>query len=188
MGEKERGLELKARRIIYNCIVRNPGMHERELARKLNLPLSTLDYHLYYLKKREIVATKSDGHYTLYYASGKMGAKDKKTLAILRQKALRKIIIHLLINGSCTHKTLCEHIGLAPSTTSFHLKKLVENEIILRVEEGRESNFSVLEIEYISDLIITYKKSFLDDAVNRFADTWLELHPRNPTKKKSKKD
>jgi predicted transcriptional regulator len=184
MGDEQKSLELKTRRIIYNHILKNPGLHERELSRQLELALSTLDYHLYYLKKRELVATKSDGHYTLYYASDKVGSKEKKMMSLLRQKAPRKIVIFLLINSSCTHKQICEYLGLAASTTSFHLKKLVKNEIIRRVEQGRETNFNVLEQDYISDLIITYKNSFLDDAVNRFADTWLELNPQSTRKKK----
>jgi predicted transcriptional regulator len=184
--DKKDALELKTRRIIYDFIIKNPGIHERELANRLDINLGTLHYHLIYLTKRNLVITKSDRHYTLYYASGKIGAKDKKTLAILRQKAPRKIIIYLLINGSCTHKTLCEHIGLAPSTTSFHLKKLVKKEIIDRREEGRESYYFVLETEYLSDLIISYKKSFGDNTANKFASTWIGLYPVHIDKKKKK--
>jgi len=187
MGEKDSSLELKTRRIIYNCILKNPGIHERELERRLKLALSTIDYHLYYLKRKELVITKTDGHYTQYYASGKVGEKDKKLLAILRQKSPRKIIIFLLLNKMCFHRDICDHLGLAPSTTSFHLNKLVELELINRSEKGRETKYSINEPEYISDLIITYKKSFLDDAVYRFADTWLDLHPRHLRKQKKKK-
>lgn len=178
MGKKEKGLELKTRRAIYYHILKNPGLHEREIARQLDMPLSTLDYHLYYLKKRELIHAKSDGHYTLYYITGKIGARDKLILACLRQNVPRRVVIYLLLNKFCTHKELCTHLDLAPSTTSFHLKKLVEKNIINRKEIGRETVFSVIEPDHISDLIISYKKSFLDDAVDRFVDTWLELHPR----------
>jgi len=188
MGENGKGLELKARRIIYNFILKNPGLHEREIAIRLDLNLGTLHYHLLYLKNRDMIIAKTDSHYTFYYASGKVGSKDKKTLAILRQKAARRIIIFLLINGSSTHKSLCKYLSLARSTTSFHLKKLVENELIDRVEKGRESYFNVLEPEYLSDLIITYKKSFMDSTANRFADTWLEIYPRRIKKKKYNED
>lgn len=188
MGEYGRGLKLRTRRIIYTYILRNPGLHERELARQLDVSLSTLDYHLYYLKKHELVVAKSDGHYTRYYTSGKIGVKEKKILATLRQKASRKIIIFLLINNLCTHKKICDHLGLAPSTTSFHLNKLVKNEILQREDIGRERIYTVAEPEHVSDLIISYKKSFLDEAVNRFADTWLELHPRNIRKTKKQNE
>lgn len=51
--DKEDSLALETRRKIYNLILNYPGLHEREIARKLNLSLSTLDYHLHYLEKRK---------------------------------------------------------------------------------------------------------------------------------------
>ena len=157
MGKEERSLELKTRRIIYNHILKHPGIHEREVARRLNLALSTIDYHLYYLRKKELVITKTDGHYAQYYASGKVGEKDKKLLSVLRHKAPRKIIIFLLLNSFSFHRDICDHLGLAPSTTSFHLKKLVDLDLINRSESGRETIYKINEPEYISDLIITYE-------------------------------
>jgi predicted transcriptional regulator len=185
--DKNEVLELKTRRQIYYHILKHPGLHEREISRQLDIPLSTIDYHLYYLKKKEIITAVSDGHYTQYYSSGKVGEKDKKFLAALRQKVPRKIIMYLVIKQFSFHRDIFNYLGLAPSTTSFHLNKLAEMNIINRVERGRETIFSINEPEYISDLIITYKKSFLDDTVNRFADAWLDLHPRNLRKRKNDK-
>jgi len=48
--KKKDALDLEIRRSIYNHILKSPGLHERELARVLDIPLSTLDYHLYYIK------------------------------------------------------------------------------------------------------------------------------------------
>jgi len=187
MGEKKE-LDLKTRAKIYQYILKNPGLHERELSRVLDIPLSTIDYHLYFLKKRELIISKSDGHYTFYFVSGKIGIKDKTIFKVLRQKVTRNIIIFLLLKKEATHGTIKDEIALAPSTVSFHLKKLVDLEILKVKVVGRETFYSAIEPDYISDLIITYKKSFLDDAVDRFADTWLELHPKHLKKNKKKKD
>jgi len=184
MGAKDKELELKIRKKIYNYILKNPGIHERMLSRVLDIPLSTLDYHLYFLKKRELITSKSDGHYTLYYVSGKVANKDKKIFKVLRQKTKRKIIIFILLQKFCTHKEICNEIKMAGSTITFHLKKLIQLGIIDKKEIGRETIFTIHEPDYLSDLIITYKKSFLDDSIDSFVDTWLELHPRHLSKKK----
>ena len=184
MGVEEKSLELKTRRVIYNHILKNPGLHEREISRQLDMPLGTIDYHLYYLRKKELVITRSDGHYTKYYAAGKVGEKDKKILAILRQKAPRRIIIFLLLNNFSFHRDIRNHLNLAPSTISFHLNKLVGLDLINKYQSGRDTIYSIREPEYISDLLVLYKKSFLDDAVERFADTWLDLHPKHLRKSK----
>ncbi len=187
MDGKEKTLELETRRKIYNHILKHPGLHERELARQLKLALSTLDYHLYYLLKRNIVTTKEDGHYKQYFASGKISSKDKKNLPLIRQKVCRKIILFLLLENNSNHKSIRNHLNLAASTTSFHLNKLIKLDLIGYKQIGRETKFFVKEPEYVSELIIRYKKSFFDDAVIRFADTWLEMHPKHLKREKKNK-
>jgi len=174
MGKK---LDLETRRKIYNFIQKHPGIYEREISRRLKIPLSTIDYHLHYLSKRKLITASDDGHYKKYYKSGKISIKEKKILGILRQKVKRKIILYLLLNPNSTHKKICEHLQLAASTTSFHLNMLREYNIIQKKVIGRESVFEIIDPDFISDIIITYRKSFVDDMVERFADTWLDLHP-----------
>lgn len=184
MDGKEKTLELETRRKIYYHILKHPGLHEREIARQLKLPISTLDYHLHYLLKRNIVTTKFDGHYKQYFASGKISTKDKKILPVIRQKVCRKLIIFLLLEKHPNHKDIRNHLGLAASTTSFHLNKLIKLDLIGYSQIGRETKFFIKEPEYVSDLIIRYKRSFLDDAVIRFADTWFEMHPKHLQRQK----
>ncbi|MCK4364704.1 MAG: winged helix-turn-helix transcriptional regulator [Thermoplasmatales archaeon] len=179
-------LGLKTRRKIYNHILRHPGLHERELSRQLDIPLGTIDYHLFYLKKKGILTVKSDERFSRYYVSGEVGIKDKKVLAVLRQKVSRKIVIFLLLNPHSLHRDICKYLGLARSTTSFHLNKLSDLEIILRIEIGRETKYYIKEVNHVSDILITYQKSFFDDAVDRFVDSWLEMHPRYLRKTKKK--
>ena len=42
-------LELEKRRKIYNYILTNPGLHFNEIVRGLQIPKTTLEYHLNYL-------------------------------------------------------------------------------------------------------------------------------------------
>jgi len=173
--KKEDTLALDARREIYNLILANPGLHEREIGRKLQMSLSTLDYHLHYLEKREIVTAKKDGRYTRYFISRKMGVQDKRTLSLLRQKTPRAIVLYLLLHPRSLHKDVCQEINKSPSTTSFHLKKLVEAEVVDSISIGRGTVYLVVNPEQTADLLITYKKTFFDEAVDSFIDTWSSL-------------
>ena len=71
---------------------------------------------------------------------------------------------------------------------SFHMKRLADLEIVDRIKNGREVKYIINEAEYVSDLLITYRKSFFDKAVDRFIDAWLEVNPRRARKKDSKKE
>lgn len=170
-------LYLEIRRRIFQHISKSPGLHERELARELHLSMSTLDYHLNCLKKSKLIMTKTDGRYTRYYIIGKFGVMDKKVLALLRQKTPRKIIMYLLLHPKATHRKICNYLTLSPSTTTFHLQKLIEAEVIDCIQIGREKYYTIKDSDYTLNILITYRRSFLDSAVDKFIDTWFEINP-----------
>ena len=186
MDKRDSTLELNIRRKIYTHIKKHPGLHERELSRQLKIPLSTLDYHLHYLSKRNLIAKNIEGKQSCYYIVGRVGTVEKKLLSILRQKMSRRIIIFLILNNFSNNKDICNHLGLASNTESFHLNKLVKLDFIDRSKMGREMIYSIKNPEYISDLLVVYQKSFLDDAVDRFVDTWSGLNPKQISKKDDK--
>ncbi|OYT62576.1 transcriptional regulator [Thermoplasmatales archaeon ex4484_30] len=172
---KEDTLALDTRRKIYNLILKNPGLHEREIARKLKMSLSTLDYHIHYLEKREIIVSKKDGRYTRYFVSRKIGAQDKRAISLLRQKTPRGIVLFLLLHPKALHKEICDELKKSPSTISFHLKKLIDAGIVDATSIGRGTAYEVKNAEKIVDILITYKSTFLDDAVDKFIETWSSL-------------
>ncbi len=92
----KRALELKIRRRIYNFILKYPGLHFRELMRKLNLPNGTLGYHLKYLEKRGLITARPGEGYVRYYIINNIGTDQKKMFHILRQETPRNIILFSL--------------------------------------------------------------------------------------------
>ena len=90
----------------------------------------------------------------------------------------------LLLNPESLHKSVYEYMNIALSTTSFHLNNLVKLNVIERKIIGGEKRYSVIDPEYVSDLLIVYKKSFLDVSVNDFVENWVNLHPKYIKKQK----
>ena len=43
-------------------------------------------------------------------------------------------------------------------------------------------SYNIINPENIIDILITYKKSFLDDSIDSVIETWLNIHPRNQRK------
>ena len=98
--DKEQILYLKTRKKIYDYILKYPGLHLRELCRQLNIPKSSLEYHLNYLKKNDLVSFIPEKHYKRYYIKEKIGKNDEKLIKLFRQKVPRKIILLLLCGTS----------------------------------------------------------------------------------------
>jgi predicted transcriptional regulator len=167
-------LELDNRRRVYEFIKSNPGSHLREIQRKLDMPIGVLKFHLQYLVKHELITEKPDRYYKRYYLVGTLGSIDKEALSVLRQQHPRWIILYLLKHPGAKHKELLNEFDVKPSTLSFYLKNLVKKRIVIRRRAGRESSYSITNIENIVQILVTYQPSFFDRLVDRFLETWFE--------------
>ena len=192
--EKRDILELEARRRIHSYIVKYPGLHFRELMRKLNLPNSTLGYHLKYLEKRGLITTKSEGSYVRYYIINNIGNDQKKMIHILRQEVPRHIILYLLTNSCASQIELSKSLEKHPTTIEIHLKKLLKKGIIepapiinkkVRVElgglkiierapVGKEIIYRLKHPYLTFESVLLYKKrSFNDDYCRLISDQYM---------------
>lgn len=174
---EEEILELENRRKIYQLISKYPGMYLREMEKELGLAVGVLDYHLSYMVKNEILSVEEEGNKIRYFVREDISYGDKITIGLLRQKVPRRIVLHLMLNPGIKFKDVLEQFEISKSTLSFHMKKLVDGGIVDAVREGRETSYTVNDPEGIARVILTYKSSFLDTVVDRFAETWLEMNP-----------
>ncbi len=168
--------DIDNRKRIFDHVSSHPGQHLREIQRKLDMPLGTLEYHLKYLLELDLLVEKEDGHYRRYYPQGAMGSQDKKILSMLNQAIPRKILLHLLLHPRSNFKDISSNFDEAPSTISFHVDKLVKGELIKKEKSGREMIYSVIDEQSIAKVLITYKQSFLDSLVESFVETWTDMH------------
>jgi predicted transcriptional regulator len=168
-------LENENRRKIYEIVERTPGIHLRELQRVLNMPLTTLEYHLSYMARKKIIYSETDTHYKRYYAKP-LDEEDKKVLCALRQKRMREIVLLVLSNEKAKYQFMADYLKLPHSTLSFYLKYLVDNGILAKDKVGYETIFTVKNEDKVAKVLIAYKASFLDKLVDKTLATWLEAY------------
>jgi predicted transcriptional regulator len=170
---KDEILENKRRNEIYNYIKKNPGSHIRELQRKIDIPLASLQYHLNYMARRGVIVEEKSDHYTRYY-SAPFEFNDKKLISVLRQKSLRDIVLIILVSKKAKFQFLVENLKLPASTVSSYLKSLFESDIIEKTKIGYVNIYTIKNPEEIEKILISYESSFLDKLIDRWANTWLE--------------
>ncbi|MDO8627705.1 MAG: winged helix-turn-helix transcriptional regulator [Candidatus Diapherotrites archaeon] len=169
-------LALKSRENVYKAIDASPGLHFREIHRRTGLAIGSLQYHLSYLEKYHLIRTEKDGKFIRYYSiRSRQSDEDKKFLSLLRQDTLRKIIIALLTRKGNNNLAISKYINLSPSTTSFHLDKLVVEGIIKKRSKGRKTFYYLNEPEKMKVLLKTHKTSFMDEVVDSFVEIWKEM-------------
>lgn len=170
-------LDLEARRRIVTFVTESPGLHMRELAGRLDMPVSTLEYHCYQLVRHGHLVTRESAGFKAFYPGGGMDRRDKDILYLVRHDAPRRICSHLLLNPGATPKDLRHVVGVSGPTLSFHLNKLRKADLVRDEPDGRSKRLYVVEPERVASVLVTYRRSFLDDAVDRFADAWMALSP-----------
>ncbi|MGQ9583532.1 MAG: winged helix-turn-helix transcriptional regulator [Thermoplasmatota archaeon] len=172
-----KGMDVAARRKLYEFVLLSPGCHMREIQRRLEIPLGTLEYHLKYLVEREYLSVREEGGYKRYYPVGTIRGMDKGILSLLRQDVPRRIVMYLLLHPGSKFGELAARFDIAPSTLSFHLAKLLRAGIVSRTRAGRESTYRVENEHEVARVLIAHRRSFLDALVDSFVGTWTQLHP-----------
>jgi predicted transcriptional regulator len=172
---KEDPLQLDTRKRIFDLIENSPGIHFREISRRLDIPMGVVEYHINYMLKRDMIIARMEGRYKRYYTEGKIGSKEKRVLAFLRKDVPRTIIMYLMLNPGARHRELKAELGISGSTLSFHLKKMIKKEVLEEAGEGGTKKFYVVDPDTVSRPLIIYKKTFMDDLVDSFTDTWMDM-------------
>lgn len=175
--ELNEALALKSRDLIYKTISNSPGLHFREIQRRTGLATGSLQYHLDFLQKQHFIRMEKEGKFVRYYSVRGQTVKeesDKKIMSLLRQKSLRRIILYLLTKVKANNAEIASAIEKSPSTTSWHLDKLLKEGLIEKQISGRQSFFYLKNPDKARDLLISHKDSFFDSLVESFAELWEE--------------
>lgn len=176
-------LEHERRGKIYEFIKKNPGLHFRELQRRLKVPLASLEYHLDYMVRKKVLLRESEGHYTRYYAEH-LDDEDKKILRSLRQRRLREVVLIILSKEKVKYCDILEDLKIPSSTLSFYLKYLCDRNVVSRRKVGYENFYFIKERDRVTKVLTAYKSSFMDRLVDKTLGTWMETPFRESDNKK----
>jgi predicted transcriptional regulator len=167
--------DLEIRKKIFDLLSKNPGLNLSTIAEVLNISIPLTVYHLRYLEKQELLISIKEEGYKRYYKKEQLDPQLKKILSILRQETPFGIVLFLLKNPYSHHKEIIKNFDIAPSTLSYHLKKLTEKEIITEKVKGDIRGYVVANEKEIIKLIIQYKPS---KVLKRFKDAWMDFSVR----------
>ena len=181
-------LELDTRRAIYNLVLSQPGLHLREIQRQLGMHVNLVEYHLHHLIASELVVSVHQGGYNRFFASQAPGegsnvdrltAQEKRVLGMMRQPMPLRIMVYLLAAGSTQHKDVCNHLGCAPSTLTYHMKKLVRARIVVQKSAGDGKGYHLADRRGVAHLLMLYRPAPFDQ-VDAFTELWLDLSMEAP--------
>jgi len=127
-----------ARDRIHDCIRENPGIIFCDLVRMTGINRGCISYHLLILKKmHKITALESLGNPGYFENSGIYSEPEKILLKYIRNDKHYRIFRLLMKEPNLNRNSLGKHLGISPSTVSWHIKRLCDENLILNKKTGR---------------------------------------------------
>jgi predicted transcriptional regulator len=178
-------LENSRRKKIYKFIQKNPGIHLRELQRKLSIPLSSLEHHVEYMIRKDIIDKEREGRYTRYFA-GHLTKEERKILSALWHAKLREIVSIVLKKKEVKSQDFIDNLNIPSSTLSYYLRYLVEHSILRKQKIGYENVYSIKD-HRVGKILIIHEPSLVDKLADKALRTFLETDFKNMIRKKEVK-
>jgi predicted transcriptional regulator len=154
--------------LILDHIKRSPGIRYRELLRLSGLTNGALEYHIKILEKtQKIKVDRLHGRRPKYFPLD-MQSEETSIMGQIRNKSSRQIVLFILEHDLCTFGEILEHMKKAPSTISWHLKRLSESGIITIIHGQELQLYRIFNVQLVSDVLSKYKYCFSDKIANEY--------------------
>ena len=155
--------------MIFSEIKSNPGIRFRELMKQSGISNGVMSYYLRKLEQSESVWVERTPRVARFYTSD-LSADEAKLVKRLRQATPKKILIALVENEQLTFQELVAKISKSPSTTSFYLSQLVEENIINTSKSDFVKVYFNAERKRVANLIEEYHPDIIEQASDNLSD------------------
>ena len=155
--------------MIFSEIKTNPGIRFRELMKHLGITNGVMSYYLRKLEQKESVWIERTPRVTRFYSSD-LSEEEAKLVKRLRQETPKKILVALIENDQLTFQELVAKIHKSPSTTSFYLTQLVQENIIATSKSDFVKVYFNVEKKRIANLIEEYHPDIIEQASDNLSD------------------
>ncbi len=162
---------MRARKLIEEY----PGLHLRELARRLDLDVRAAKHHLDRLERAGFVTVLYFGRFKRYFprrdrnVGELVDSDDKRLLGHLRSRIALNLVVHLILSGPSRLVDLSSMLDISPSRATFHLRRLEGAGIVVK-KDGSETRYGVKDARELKELLNVYKP--MPDQVDGMLDLW----------------
>lgn len=170
--DDEAVLDLDTRKEIFDHVRANPGIHFSELKRDLDMETGLVQYHLRELESYDVLESESHQDKRRLFVADELEDDERAILSTLRYETTRHILLSLLRDGPARNGDIAEEVGVSPATVSWHCSRLVDEGILETVADGRTTLYDVATPDTTMRLLVRYRESFVDRAVDNIIDFW----------------
>lgn len=130
-------LENDTRQRLFDIIEGEPGIHFRELRRRLETGAGLLEHHLEKLERAALVTEEAGDGYRCYFPSGRISRQVRKGAGTVRADSAREILGVLTDDDGLSGRAVADEVDLSPSAVSYHVDKLADAGFVAKDEDGQ---------------------------------------------------
>jgi DNA-binding transcriptional ArsR family regulator len=136
-------LEQPRRKAIYEAVAQDPGLSMSELGRRTGISKGALLHHLNIMKDLGLIHERRFGHSIRLFIDG-VPVSSQISLATLQNQTARNLCSLIAKRpGILQHQILAAFPGIPRSSVQFHLRHLVERQVIVGQRIGRTMVYSM---------------------------------------------
>lgn len=165
-----------ARRQVLAFVRQYPGVHVRELERRLRLSSKLATYHLVALEHDGLVERVQEKGYARFLprvTRPRWSARDIAFLCLMRRAVAFRITLLLLARGELTPGDLARALDLAKPSTTYHLHLLEDDGVVAVEPRGRERWCRLADPDRVRGLLADFTP--LPEDLDPFAKVWDDL-------------
>ena len=162
------------RRRLYVLVQDYPGLHVRDLSRRLDASVRMVEYHAAALLKEGILEDRREGTYQRLFPSRRelpLTDAEREAIGVLRMPVPLSITLALLdAPDGLAHAEVCRRTGASKANASHHLRKLQDCGLV----EHRDTLYKLIDARKTQRLLQAHKP--VPDLRTRFADAWASIY------------
>jgi predicted transcriptional regulator len=136
-------LRNEIRRKTFHEILQNPGIHTRELQRRIGVSLRTISWHVRVLEGHRIIKSVKGDYYQSFYPSTDF--EENSQAKFISNGTRRNILECIGAIAGITQNEISKKIGMNQSTVLHHIKKLIREGLVWEVKDGRYSRYFIFQ-------------------------------------------
>jgi predicted transcriptional regulator len=152
-AKKNNILKLKNRRDIYTLVLNNPGVYVMEISKILDIPKSTVNYHLRFLERKNLLRSEKKGKFTIYFVANNLGKLEKFFLKYLRNNISCRILFLTILFDEIYIEEISRAHDRPINTVIYHLKNLEKDGLLEVKKYKKRVAYSINNREYFVRLL-----------------------------------
>lgn len=154
---------------ILEFIIANPSSHLRKIKNNLGFSMGTIQYYLAMLEKEGKIKSTKTKFYKNYCH---VNESDDQILSVLNLNSPRNIVMYLIQHEPSTHQEIAKGVGLSSSTISWHMKRLVELQVVKTEFSGKYTIYNLRDKQNVLNNLNKCKSTVWSSMVNNMTDVF----------------